>query len=122
MAKKPSRKKVAEFEEFKDGIIPLEDIETNYFSGIGLNRHICKVLDEIKEIIAGRLDDEFTMFFIHSLCEEIRAAAQRMEGALETQKDFRLLQESMSKLKKEYRKLEKGYKDYFDLIKGDKDE
>lgn len=85
---------------------------TNYFLNLR-NRHMCDVLDEIKNIVKGlpyTVKSEFSdsrIKYVHSLIEEVRSMGRRMEAALEDNRDYEEYRRQRSELKHEADQLEK---------------
>lgn len=65
------------------------------------NRTLCSVIEELRKLYETR---NFSSMLGH--LEEIQALANRMEAALEDQRDIVKLREERSKLKKEVKELE----------------
>jgi predicted transcriptional regulator len=76
---------------------------------------MCTVLDEMRQC-CKRLN--FSL--MDSLIEEAQILANRMEGALEDQKDIRTLSEEITKLKKLRKELYEECKDMLEKQDGEK--
>lgn len=72
---------------------------------IGINRYMCDVLNELKEITKGHIKGN-RLDYVHSLIEEIRSMGSRMEAALEDKGDIERLTNDRQKIKKDIRELE----------------
>lgn len=76
------------------------------FQTYGPNRYVCSVLDDMR-----KLDETRNYSLLGSLIEEIQVMVNRMEAALEDQRDIKAMNEHRSKLKAEIRRLEKRMED-----------
>jgi len=72
------------------------------FYGFHPNRTLCGVLEEIRD-----LDKVKNYSGLLSLIEEVQVMGNRMEAALEDNKDIRNASEYISELKKEIKELQK---------------
>lgn len=82
------------------------------FQWFGNNRHICDVLEDMRKCAKSQ---NFSP--IRGLIEEAQVMANRMESALQDQKDLIKIGIELSEARKAYKKLEREYKDLDKKVK-----
>lgn len=68
------------------------------------NRHLCDVLEEMRECYKSR-----NFSHLKGLIEEAQSMANRMESGLRNKKDLQKLQEETSKARKAYKDLRRDF-------------
>lgn len=84
-----------------------EKIEQSY-----PNRYFCSVLDEMRE---AHKANNYSYF--GGLIEELQVLGNRMEAALEDQKDYNRAHDKLKALKVEYNELVEKYNEVADKVK-----
>lgn len=74
------------------------------------NRTLCQCLEEMRSILKAIPEEIRVKRTLHTLVEEVQVYANRMEAALEDQRDIRDGQEKKKKLKIEIKELQRELK------------
>lgn len=82
------------------------------FSGYGLNRTYCDVLQEMRDLLKADTQLHTVAPIVRSLVEELQVYGNRMEASLSDIYDIECLHIEINKLKEELKSLEEGKKKY----------
>ena len=100
------------FRDFLDELDGGKMSDRYKFEWFGNNRHLCDVFEDMRKCVKTQ-----NFSTLKGLIEEAQTMGNRMESALQDQKDLVNLQAELSKARKAYKKLEREYDELYPAVK-----